>query len=236
MALTLVTGGTGHLGRDFVDRLVRDGYRVRLFARARGDRPDVEWAKGDLATGAGLRDALPGVDTVINAATSSPIARRGGVRPVDFFRSPSAVDSRERSDCWRSARSSPSGTSCMCRSSGSMTRRCLTPGSSLPASGWFAAPRCPGPSFARCRSTTCSTGCSRASPGFPCGRCRRRHSIPPTPPMSPLTSWLAPSTGHAASAPRLAVPKTSRDACGRNRPVRLKAAANRQICTACGPH
>lgn len=35
MALTLVAGGTGHLGRDIVDRLVRDGHRVRLFARAR---------------------------------------------------------------------------------------------------------------------------------------------------------------------------------------------------------
>jgi uncharacterized protein YbjT (DUF2867 family) len=92
MALTLVTGGTGHLGRDIVDRLVRDGHRVRLFARARGARSDVEWAIGDLATGIGLPDALHGVDTVINAATYSPIARRGGVRPVDFFTSPSAVD------------------------------------------------------------------------------------------------------------------------------------------------
>jgi len=92
MALTLVTGGTGHLGREIVDRLVRDGYRVRLFARSPGTRSDVEWAKGDLATGAGLRDALRDVDTVINAATHSPIARRGGVRPVDFFKSPSAVD------------------------------------------------------------------------------------------------------------------------------------------------
>ncbi len=92
MTLTLVTGGTGHLGRDVVDRLVRDGQRVRLFARARGVRSDVEWAIGDLATGAGLRDALRDVDTVINAATHSPIARRGSVRPVDFVRSPSAVD------------------------------------------------------------------------------------------------------------------------------------------------
>ncbi|MET4387090.1 uncharacterized protein YbjT (DUF2867 family) [Bradyrhizobium sp. F1.4.3] len=92
MALTLVTGGTGHLGRDIVDRLVRDGHRVRVFARSPGARPDVEWAAGDLATGAGLREALHDVDTVINAATYSPIARRGGVRPVDLFRSPSAVD------------------------------------------------------------------------------------------------------------------------------------------------
>ena len=92
MAFTLVTGGTGHLGRDIVDRLVRAGHRVRVFARSPGARTDVEWAAGDLATGAGLRDALLDVEIVINAATYSPIARRGGVRPIDFFRSPSAVD------------------------------------------------------------------------------------------------------------------------------------------------
>ncbi|WFU72728.1 NAD-dependent epimerase/dehydratase family protein [Bradyrhizobium sp. CB2312] len=77
MTLTLVTGGTGHLGRDIVDRLVRDGRPVRVLARSRGTRSDVEWAIGDLATGAGLREALHDADTVINAATYSPIARRG---------------------------------------------------------------------------------------------------------------------------------------------------------------
>ncbi|MCP3474590.1 NAD(P)H-binding protein [Bradyrhizobium sp. CCGUVB1N3] len=92
MPLTLVTGGTGHLGQDIVDRLVSCGHRVRVLARTPGSRSDVEWAVGDLVTGAGLREALQGVDTVINAATHSPIARRGGFRPVDFFRSPSAVD------------------------------------------------------------------------------------------------------------------------------------------------
>lgn len=93
MAVTLVTGGTGHLGRDIVDRLVRGGRRVRVFSRSQGGaRPEVEWATGELATGAGLREALHNVDTVINAATDSPIARRGGICPIDFFRSPSAVD------------------------------------------------------------------------------------------------------------------------------------------------
>ncbi|TWB07268.1 SDR family oxidoreductase [Bradyrhizobium stylosanthis] len=92
MALTLVTGGTGHLGRDIVDRLVRAGSRVRVLARTPGVRSNVEWAAGDLAAGAGLQDALHDVDTVIHAATFSPIARRGGIRPIDFFRSPSAVD------------------------------------------------------------------------------------------------------------------------------------------------
>jgi uncharacterized protein YbjT (DUF2867 family) len=92
MPLTLVTGGTGHLGRDILDRLVAAGRRTRVLARSPGSRTDVEWAIGHLATGAGLREALEGVDTIINAATYSPIARRGGFRPVDFIRSPSDVD------------------------------------------------------------------------------------------------------------------------------------------------
>ena len=92
MTLVLVTGGTGHLGQEIVDRLVRDGHQVRLFARSRRARDDVEWAIGDLATGEGLPTALRGVHTVINAATHSPVAQRGGLRPVDFFRSPSDVD------------------------------------------------------------------------------------------------------------------------------------------------
>ncbi|MBR1123351.1 NAD(P)H-binding protein [Bradyrhizobium lablabi] len=92
MTLVLVTGGTGHLGQDLVDRLVRGGHQVRIFARSQKSRADVEWAMGDLATGEGLAHALRGVHTVIHAATHSPIARRGGIRPVDFFRSPSDVD------------------------------------------------------------------------------------------------------------------------------------------------
>src|SRR5882724_4655948 len=92
MTIVLVTGGTGHLGRGLVERLVRSGQRVRVFARSPRDDSDVEWVRGDLATGEGLRSALQGVDTVINAATYSPIARRGSVRPVDFFKSPATVD------------------------------------------------------------------------------------------------------------------------------------------------
>ena len=64
MTLVLVTGGTGHLGQDLVDRLVRNGHQVRVFARARKTRADVEWAIGDLATGEGLPTALRGVHTV----------------------------------------------------------------------------------------------------------------------------------------------------------------------------
>ncbi len=88
----LVTGGTGHLGRDIVGQLLGRGERVRVLARLPGDDPSVEWVRGDLSTGAGLREALAGVGIVINAATFSPIAQRGGIRLVDFFTTPSAVD------------------------------------------------------------------------------------------------------------------------------------------------
>jgi nucleoside-diphosphate-sugar epimerase len=87
----LVTGGTGHLGRDIVRRLVEKGHPVRVFARSPGPETDVEWATGDLATGDGPAPALQDVRTVINAATYSP-ARGGGFRPVDFFKSPAEVD------------------------------------------------------------------------------------------------------------------------------------------------
>ena len=88
----LVTGGTGHLGRDVVGQLLDRGRPVRVLARLPGRDPRVEWVRGDLSTGAGLCEALAGVGTVINAATFSPIAQRGGPRLVDFFTSPSAVD------------------------------------------------------------------------------------------------------------------------------------------------
>ncbi|MGY3694339.1 uncharacterized protein YbjT (DUF2867 family) [Bradyrhizobium sp. USDA 3240] len=92
MPLVLVTGGTGHLGRDLVSRLVQAGHHVRILARRPQPESDVECALGDLATGEGLGEALDGVHTVINAATYSPIARRGSVKPLDFVKSPTAVD------------------------------------------------------------------------------------------------------------------------------------------------
>ena len=187
MALTLVTGGTGHLGRDIVDRLVRDGRRVRVFARSPGLRTDVEWATGDLATGAGLRHALHDVDTVINAATYSPIARRGGVRPIDFFRSPSAVDV-EGTERLLSLCREADARHFLHVSSGSSRQPCPTHGSSSPANSWCVPRLCPGPSFARCRSITCSTNCSRASLGSRYGRCRPRCSILSIHRTSPITS------------------------------------------------
>ena len=91
MDTVLVTGGTGHLGRDLVARL-KGSYRVRVLARSAGSDPDVEWIRGDLATGDGVADALTGSQTVIHAATLSPAARRGYPVPKDLWSSPTSVD------------------------------------------------------------------------------------------------------------------------------------------------
>ena len=91
MDTVLITGGTGHLGRDLVSRL-KGPYRIRVVARSAGSDPDVEWLRGDLATGEGIADALVGTQTLIHAATLSPAARRGYFVPKDLWTSPSEVD------------------------------------------------------------------------------------------------------------------------------------------------
>jgi uncharacterized protein YbjT (DUF2867 family) len=88
----VVTGGTGHLGRAIVFGLKHQGHHVRVLARQPGRDPDLEWIKGDLATGEGVREAVAGVEVVVHAATNSPAARRGRFRLGDFLRSPADVD------------------------------------------------------------------------------------------------------------------------------------------------
>ena len=72
MALVLVTGGTGQLGREVVPRLVSGGYDVRLLSRQ--DRPPradgVEAVRGDVLMGDGLDRAVSGVAAVVHCATS----------------------------------------------------------------------------------------------------------------------------------------------------------------------
>ena len=95
MSTALITGGTGHLGRDLIP-LLSDRYRVRVLTRSPGPDPkaadpNVEWVRGDLATGSGIAAAVEGAHLVVHAATWSPAARRGYFLPSDFVRSPSAV-------------------------------------------------------------------------------------------------------------------------------------------------
>ena len=65
----LVTGGTGTLGRHVVTR-VRDGGRdVRVFSRhGRLPGDGVEYAVGDLVTGAGIAPAVDGIETIVHCA------------------------------------------------------------------------------------------------------------------------------------------------------------------------
>jgi uncharacterized protein YbjT (DUF2867 family) len=65
MAEILVTGGTGTLGTALAAVLREQGHEPRVLSRRPG--PD-RWV-GDLETGAGLADAVRGVDAVVHAAT-----------------------------------------------------------------------------------------------------------------------------------------------------------------------
>ncbi|HEU4881865.1 MAG TPA: NAD(P)H-binding protein [Longimicrobium sp.] len=68
----LLTGGTGGLGREVVRAAEAAGHTIRIASRrARPDDapPAREWARMDVETGAGVREALDGVDAVIHAAS-----------------------------------------------------------------------------------------------------------------------------------------------------------------------
>src|SRR5690348_16896665 len=68
----LVTGGAGRLGRLIVKQLTAAGYTVRGMSRRASpgeDWPGAEWRQADLETGAGLVEAVQGMDVVIHAAS-----------------------------------------------------------------------------------------------------------------------------------------------------------------------
>ncbi|WP_202874527.1 SDR family oxidoreductase [Kribbella kalugense] len=61
----LVTGATGNVGREVVNRLVERDARVRCLVRNRPEpRSDVDWVVGDLTDPTDVREAMVGVDTV----------------------------------------------------------------------------------------------------------------------------------------------------------------------------
>ena len=71
--VALVTGGTGFVGANVVRELLRENRRVRVLARAGGDRRalaglDVEIAEGDLLDAASLARAVRGAGTVFHVA------------------------------------------------------------------------------------------------------------------------------------------------------------------------
>ena len=95
----LVTGGTGHLGQAIMSGLKREGHQVRILARQPRSNSEVEWIKGDLATGDGVREAVVDVDAIIHAATNR---RRPGVVVSSLATScapPQMSTSTERARC-----------------------------------------------------------------------------------------------------------------------------------------
>jgi uncharacterized protein YbjT (DUF2867 family) len=76
MTRVLVTGGTGGLGSEVVNKLIKAGYQVRVMSRHNrqpGQWPEAEWAQADLAIGTGLSEAVAGVDAIIHAATNAGV-------------------------------------------------------------------------------------------------------------------------------------------------------------------
>ncbi|MCL4507215.1 MAG: NAD(P)H-binding protein [Chloroflexi bacterium] len=74
MTTVLVTGGAGMLGRQLLPRLAQAGYATRGMSRRErpeGLPPGVEWASADIENGAGLAQALSGVEVIVHAASSA---------------------------------------------------------------------------------------------------------------------------------------------------------------------
>jgi uncharacterized protein YbjT (DUF2867 family) len=69
---TLVTGGTGTLGRLLIPLLREADCDVRVLSRTRrANRASVEFITGDLATGEGIDAAVQGTETIVHCAGSS---------------------------------------------------------------------------------------------------------------------------------------------------------------------
>jgi uncharacterized protein YbjT (DUF2867 family) len=70
--LILVTGATGVLGREVLERTRKTGRPVRAMSRREHTgHADVAWVRGDLLSGDGLDEAFAGVHTIIHCASDT---------------------------------------------------------------------------------------------------------------------------------------------------------------------
>jgi uncharacterized protein YbjT (DUF2867 family) len=80
MTRTLLTGATGTLGTPLRSRLLERDHELVAGSRSPPEDAEGEWVELDLASGAGIRRALDGVDVVVHAAT----APQGDSQAVDL--------------------------------------------------------------------------------------------------------------------------------------------------------
>jgi uncharacterized protein YbjT (DUF2867 family) len=100
----LVTGATGNLGREVVNRLVERDVRVRCLVRDRPEpRPGVDWMVGDLTDPADVRAALTGMDAVFlilprldSAPAREVVTEITAAAPRVVYLSSTAIDDRAR--------------------------------------------------------------------------------------------------------------------------------------------
>lgn len=71
----LVTGAGGMLGSVVVPRLIEEGFEVRPMSR----RARPGWVLADVATGAGVREAVRGVDAIVHLASAAGKAQQTDV-------------------------------------------------------------------------------------------------------------------------------------------------------------
>jgi uncharacterized protein YbjT (DUF2867 family) len=72
----LVVGGTGTAGRPTVAELVRRGHEVRVLTRHGRGRPGANGVRGDVSTGAGLAEAIDGVDAVVDLSNITALSEK----------------------------------------------------------------------------------------------------------------------------------------------------------------
>lgn len=73
MLRVLVTGGSGFIGSHVVDRLVENGYHVRVFDRAKPLRDDVEWFNGDLLNEKDVLESCKDVEAIFHLAAIADV-------------------------------------------------------------------------------------------------------------------------------------------------------------------
>ena len=79
MAVILVTGGTGSLGREVVRRMVGGSQQIRILTRQTNVQMEgVEIFRSDLTATPALHDAVKGADTIVHCASNSKDTQTAG--------------------------------------------------------------------------------------------------------------------------------------------------------------